>query len=155
MFSNIIIEIKKMFNLSLIILKYFYLGDFKYAPGTIASFFIAVIWFFIPNIFFVQLLILVFHIFFGFYFCYKFISNTNETDPGYIVIDEVVGMMIALFLIPKSIPIYVASFILFRFLDILKPSFIHRSQDYGYGLGIMLDDIIAGIIVLIVIQGYC
>ena len=63
-------------------------------------------------------------------------------------------MMIALFLLPKSLIIYAASFLLFRLLDILKPSFIYRSQNYSYGLGIMLDDIIAGFITLIIIQGF-
>ncbi len=143
-----------MIDLKQIVLKYFYLGDFKYAPGTISSFCIALIWFLIPNVFLIQFLILISHVFLGFYFCYDFISKSNEKDPGYIVIDEAVGMMIALFLLPKSLIVYAASFLLFRLLDILKPSFIYRSQNYNYGLGIMLDDIIAGFITLIIIQGF-
>ncbi len=69
------------------------------------------------------------------------------------VIDEVVGMMISLFLIPKTILAYSLAFILFRALDIFKPSIIYRSQNFGYGIGIMLDDIIAGIITLLIIIG--
>ena len=134
-------------------LRYFYIGNSKYAPGTIASICIAFFWFFIPNIFLVQLLILLFHIILGFYFCYKFISSSDEKDPGYIVIDEVVGMMISLFLLPKIISAYIIAFILFRFLDILKPSIIDRSQNSIYGTGIMLDDIIAGLIVFLAVQG--
>lgn len=134
-------------------LRYFYIGNSKYAPGTIASICIAFFWFFIPNMFLVQLLILLFHIILGFYFCYKFTSSSDEKDPGYIVIDEVVGMMISLFLLPKIISAYIIAFILFRFLDILKPSIIDRSQNFIYGTGIMLDDIISGLIVFLAVQG--
>ena len=134
-------------------LRYFYIGNSKYAPGTIASICIVFFWFFIPNMFLVQLLILLFHIILGFYFCYKFTSSSDEKDPGYIVIDEVVGMMISLFLLPKIISAYIIAFILFRFLDILKPSIIDRSQNFIYGTGIMLDDIISGLIVFLAVQG--
>jgi len=142
-----------MNNIEQCFLRYFYIGNSKYAPGTITSFCIALIWFFIPNVFFVQFFVLIFHIIFGFYFCYTFTSYSDEKDPSYIVIDEVVGMMIALFLLPKIISAYILSFLLFRFLDILKPSIIDRSQAFGYGSGIMLDDIIAGLITFLVIQG--
>ena len=97
--------------------------------------------------------VLIFHVILGFYFCYTFTSHSDEKDPSYIVIDEVVGMMIALFLLPKIISAYILSFLLFRFLDILKPSIINRSQAFSYGSGIMLDDIIAGLITALVIQG--
>ena len=85
-----------------IILRYFYLGNSRYATGTVSSLFILLIWFFIPNILVFQLSILRFHLLAGFYFCYLFsIKVKEEKDPGFIVIDEVVGMMISLYLIPK------------------------------------------------------
>ena len=142
-----------MFNISQIFLRYFYLGNSKYAPGTVASLYIGLVWFFVPNIFLIQFLILMIHILLGFYFCYSFTSSSNEKDPSYIVIDEVVGMMIALFLLPKIFKVYIISFILFRLLDILKPSIIDRSQNFDFGIGIMLDDIIAGLIVLLIMNG--
>ena len=134
-------------------LKYFYLGDIKYAPGTIASLIILIIWYFIPNSIIIQLSILCFHLLFGFYFCFQFTKNNLEKDPSYIVIDEVVGMMIGLFLLPKNIPIYIMAFILFRFFDIIKPSIIDRSQNFKFGIGIMADDIISGILTLLIIKG--
>ena len=134
-------------------LKYFYLGDIKYAPGTIASLIILIIWYFIPNSIIIQLSILCFHLLFGFYFCFQFTKNNLEKDPSYIVIDEVVGMMIGLFLLPKNIPIYIIAFILFRFFDIIKPSIIDRSQNFKFGIGIMADDIISGILTLLIIKG--
>ena len=134
-------------------IKYFYLGDIKYAPGTIASLITLIIWYFIPNSIIIQLSILCFHLLFGFYFCFQFTKNNLEKDPSYIVIDEVVGMMICLFLLPKNIPIYIMAFILFRFFDIIKPSIIDRSQNFKFGIGIMADDIISGILTLLIIRG--
>ena len=134
-------------------IKYFYLGDVKYAPGTITSLVILIIWYFIPNLMIVQLPILCFHLLFGFYFCFRFTKNNLDKDPSYIVIDEVVGMMISLFLLPKEIPVYIIAFILFRFFDIIKPSIIDRSQEFKFGVGIMADDIISGILTLLIIKG--
>ena len=142
-----------MAHIEQIFLRYFYLGNSKYAPGTVASFCIAIIWFFLPNIFLIQSLILIFHIILGFYFCYRFTSRSDEKDPSYIVIDEVVGMMISLYLIPKVFSAYLLAFILFRFFDIVKPSIIYRIQNMGYGVGIMMDDVIAGILSLLIVMG--
>ena len=143
-----------MDRISNIILRYFYLGNSKYAPGTVASFFILFFWFFIPNIPILQSFILSFHILLGFYFCYLFsIKKNKDKDPSFIVIDEVAGMMISLYLIPKILTVYLLAFILFRFFDIFKPSIIFRTQALGYGIGIMMDDIIAGILSLLIVRG--
>ena len=137
-----------------IILRYFYLGNSKYAPGTVSSFFVLIILFFIPNNPILHLSILFFHVSLGFYCCYLFSAEKNkDKDPSFIVIDEVVGMMIALYLIPKIFSAYLLAFILFRFFDILKPSIIYRSQNIGYGFGIMMDDVIAGILSLLIVSG--
>ena len=137
-----------------IILRYFYLGNSKYSPGTVSSFFVLFIWFFIPDIPVLQFSILFFHILLGFYFCYLFSTKeTKDKDPSFIVIDEVVGMIISLYFIPKVITAYLLAFILFRFFDILKPSIIHRVQELGYGTGIMMDDVIAGIFSLLIVMG--
>ncbi len=66
-------------------------------------------------------------------------------DNGKIVIDEVVGIIIALFLIPHSILLFALGFILFRFFDIIKPYPINVSQYLPGGWGVMVDDIIAAI----------
>ena len=146
--------ISKKMNINFIFLRYFGLGNMLYAPGTFTSLSILCIWYFIPNNFIIQFLILLIHLIGGFYFCFRYELNEGEIkDPSYIVIDEVVGMMISLFLIPKTILAYSLAFILFRALDIFKPSIIYRSQNFGYGIGIMLDDIIAGIITLLIIIG--
>ena len=45
------------------------------------------------------------------------------------------------------------AFLIFRFLDIIKPSIINRSQYFDYGIGIMLDDILSGLITLLILSG--
>jgi phosphatidylglycerophosphatase A len=55
-------------------------------------------------------------------------------------------MWISLFIIPHSLIYYLIAFFIFRLLDITKPGFIDSMQDYDGGLGIMMDDIAAGII---------
>ena len=140
-------------KINLLFLTFFMIGRIKYAPGTITSLVILIIWYFIPNSMIVQLPILCFHLLFGFYFCFRFTKNNLDKDPSYIVIDEVVGMMISLFLLPKEISLYIMAFILFRFFDIIKPSIIDRSQEFKFGVGIMADDIISGILTLLIIKG--
>lgn len=66
-------------------------------------------------------------------------------DPSIVVIDEVVGMWITLFMITKTLPAYALGFLLFRMLDILKPEPARLLERIPGGWGIMLDDIVAGI----------
>ena len=77
----------------------------------------------------------------------------NDHDPSEVVIDEAVGMWIALFMLPQSIAIYSMAFIFFRIFDIFKPSFIYRVQNLPGGWGIMMDDVLAGIITWLICQG--
>ncbi|MDO8730569.1 MAG: phosphatidylglycerophosphatase A [Candidatus Omnitrophota bacterium] len=67
-------------------------------------------------------------------------------DPPAVVIDEVAGMMISLVLLPATWKIYLAGFLLFRFLDIFKPGPIRRLECLPGGVGIMADDLLAGVV---------
>ena len=77
----------------------------------------------------------------------------DDHDPSEVVIDEVVGMGISLFMLPHSPGLYFLAFILFRVFDILKPSFIYRIQNLSGGWGIMLDDVLAGLITFALVNG--
>jgi phosphatidylglycerophosphatase A len=67
-------------------------------------------------------------------------------DAHEIVIDEICGFMVTLLLIDRGdLGVMVAAFLLFRFFDILKPWPIKRSQHIPGGMGIVIDDVIAGI----------
>jgi len=69
----------------------------------------------------------------------------NQRDPGRIVVDEACGQLIALVGLPSSWQPLLVSFVLFRGLDILKPSPIRKLEVLPWGWGIMADDIAAGL----------
>lgn len=68
-------------------------------------------------------------------------------DPSRVVVDEMVGQWIVMTAIPQSLgwKYILASLILFRFFDIVKPLGVRKMEQLGGGLGIMADDILAGI----------
>jgi len=66
-------------------------------------------------------------------------------DPSIVVIDEIVGMWISLIAFPKTIWIIALAFFFFRIYDIIKPPPARQLERYGFGFGIMLDDVAAGI----------
>ncbi|OFW43090.1 MAG: hypothetical protein A3J29_11990 [Acidobacteria bacterium RIFCSPLOWO2_12_FULL_67_14b] len=66
-------------------------------------------------------------------------------DPGPIVIDEVLGMLITLALLPVSLAGVAAGFVLFRVFDVVKPFPAARMEHLKGGPGVMLDDAVAGI----------
>jgi len=73
-------------------------------------------------------------------------------DPGFVVIDEVAGQLIALIGAPLHWKTLLASLILFRVFDIVKPPPLRRLEDLPEGAGIMLDDVGAGLYALAVMQ---
>jgi len=73
-------------------------------------------------------------------------------DASVIVIDEMVGMWVALFLIKKSLFLITIGFFLYRLLDVIKPFPINRSQRLPKGWGVMVDDLLAGIYTNLVLQ---
>jgi len=78
--------------------------------------------------------------------------ESGQTDPGFVVIDEVAGQMISLIGIPIAWKYLLASFILFRGFDIIKPFPLRRLERLPGGNGIMMDDVGAGIYALVLLQ---
>lgn len=66
-------------------------------------------------------------------------------DPGIVVIDEVVGMLISVLWLPLTWPVALAGFLAFRFFDIVKPYPADRLEHVPHGWGVMADDVMAGI----------
>jgi len=81
---------------------------------------------------------------------------SGRKDPGKVVVDEVAGQMIALFPLTLfarwSTGAVILSFILFRFFDIVKPYPANRLQDLDGGMGIMFDDLVAGVYSAVVVS---
>lgn len=89
----------------------------------------------------------------GIYICGKAADDVGVHDHPAIVWDEFVGFFITMFMVPVSWQSILVGFILFRIFDIFKPwpiSFIDKKMTGG--LGIMFDDVIAGIFALAIMQ---
>lgn len=77
-------------------------------------------------------------------------------DPSKVVVDEMVGVWIALLAVPDTVawPWYaLGAFVLFRLLDIFKPLGIRRMERFKGGVGVMMDDILAGVYGFIILMG--
>lgn len=77
----------------------------------------------------------------------------GEKDSGQIVIDEFAGYAVSIMFLPATLLWHIAAFILFRIFDILKPPPIRRiEKTFPGGLGVMADDLMAGIYANIALQ---
>lgn len=74
-------------------------------------------------------------------------------DSGHIVIDEFCGYLISVAFVPRGTGYLIAAFFLFRFFDIVKPPPVRNAENhFSGGVGIMLDDVLAGIYTNICLQ---
>lgn len=74
-------------------------------------------------------------------------------DPGYVVIDEVIGFFVTVCFLPQSILMGIVGFFLFRVLDIWKPPPARQAEGLPGGWGIMMDDVFAGIYGNLILRG--
>ena len=132
---------------------FFYLGKLPFAPGSWGSLGALLLWLLLPITFSVHLSVIIILFVLGVFSSSKMAKYLDDHDPSEVVIDEVVGMGISLFMLPHNFLLYLLSFILFRVFDILKPSFIYRIQNLSGGWGIMLDDVLAGLITFVLVNG--
>ncbi len=147
-------SIKK--NFSYILGTGFGLGYSPFAPGTAGSLGAVAIYLLLHGEFKLHIelfYVLLFLIAIAGTFSAAIVSQIEEDeDPSKVVIDEILGQLLALFLLLFSYKILFVSFILFRILDILKPFPARRSESLKNGVGIMLDDVIVGIYANIIIR---
>ncbi len=124
---------------------FFYSGFFPFAPASFACVVWLAVWLFVPG---------------GRYLTHPlslavtiplsvYLSTVMERyygkDASRIVIDEFVGMQVALCMVEPSLRAGAAGFVLFRFFDIAKPFPVGRSQRIRGGFGVVMDDVLAGI----------
>jgi phosphatidylglycerophosphatase A len=79
-------------------------------------------------------------------------KQLNQKDPGIVVIDEVVGLLIALWGLPMIWPVMITGFFLFRAFDMFKIYPINKLEAQPGGWGIMLDDIMAAVYTNIILH---
>ena len=141
-------------------------GLAPFAPGTFGSI-LGMFWFigliFFQNLYFFFIMQVI-SFFISVYLCGKAEKILGTTDPGSVVLDEIVAIPlcfaipvliyvhrhncmpdISYFFIGKTYWIGIAGFILFRFFDIIKPWPIRDSQKLSAGWGITIDDLLAGL----------
>ena len=100
-----------------------------------------------------ETIVLAFMLIFGCYICKAAVESMSEEDPGIVVWDEITGYCFAMAFVPVSIVTVCLAFVLFRVLDILKPWPISTlERQVSGGIGIMLDDVAAGIITSVAIH---
>ncbi len=145
-----------------------YLGYAPLAPGTVGSLGCAVlVWFLVPEVThassplaqvvailstlaFVALAV----------WAAALAERSLGHDASRIVIDEYAGFIISVLLLPKSLFVFGVAFVLFRALDIVKPFPARRAETLPGGIGVVLDDVVAGIYanmllrVMLLVQGW-
>jgi|SRR5579864_73346 len=78
--------------------------------------------------------------------------ESGRRDPAFVVIDEVAGQLISMIGVPLNWKYLLASFILFRSFDIVKPFPLRRLERLPGGTGIMMDDVGAGLYALVLVH---
>ena len=123
-------------------------------PGTMGTVIAVGLYMLLPSLDWkIYLGILLVSFFIGIFLCDYTAKALKVHDHPGIVWDEIVGYFITMFMVPKSWLWILTGFILFRLFDIWKPWPISLADKrLKGGLGIMLDDVIAGIFALIIIQ---
>lgn len=131
-----------------------WVGNLPKAPGTWGSLFALLPWLFFRDLslpYYLLVLIIVFII--GFFAAGSAEKILDRADAGPIVIDEILGMFITLTLAPDHPVAWLLGFALFRIFDISKPYPVSWfDQRVHGGIGIMMDDVVAGIYALISLQ---
>ena len=151
-------------NINFLFVTFFGIGTIRYAPGTITSLITTILLFssfHILNLSKTAILITLIAIFlYSFLAVENYIKEDTDKDPKEVVIDEVIGQSIPIYLYEiahgtsknseEAILFYIYIFILFRFFDIKKPfpvNFIDRK--FKNSFGVIMDDVVAGFYVVL------
>ena len=129
-------------------------GAAPVAPGTFGTLMGVALYLLLPSMTWtLYLLFLLVATLVGIWLCDRTARDIGVHDHGGIVWDEFVGYWITMFMAPEGWPWIVAGFALFRLFDILKPwpiSWLDRHVKGGFG--VMVDDVLAGVMALICLQ---
>ena len=153
-------------KLNFIFVTFFGIGKIKKVPGTFASLFTTLLLFFLFHILNISPNIILFAVIIIFlislYAVNIFIKDLSNKDPKEVVIDEVIGQSIPLYLyevshnVPKdfndALKFYLIIFILFRFFDIAKPFPVNYfDKNFKNSFGVIMDDVVAALYVVLIL----
>jgi phosphatidylglycerophosphatase A len=124
----------------------FYLGRFRYAPGTVGTLLGVPLAYLFGFKWWLVLLVGVFLYFLGVKSAEYMMELTKEEDPEGVVIDEIVGYFFAFLFLEPTLKTLLLAFVLFRLLDILKPFPINLFERMPKGHGVMADEVVAGLL---------
>jgi len=130
----------------------FGVGYAPFAPGTFGSAAGLIVWRLLPASTVVQAIAIVAIFFAGAGGGSVAERHFGRTDPGQVVIDEVMGMLITLFLNPVGWTGAIAGFLLFRIFDVIKPYPANQLEKLHGGFGVMADDGMAAIYANLVLR---
>ena len=151
-------------NINFLFVTFFGIGTIRYAPGTITSLITTVLLFSLFHILNLSnaaiLMILIAISFYSFIAIANYIKEIPNKDPKEVVIDEVIGQSIPIYLYEiahgtnkdskEAILFYIYIFILFRFFDIKKPFPVNFfDKKFKNSFGVIMDDVIAGFYVVL------
>ena len=118
-------------------------GYFPVAPGTIGSAVGVGVYLLVPPTWLIPVTVLVTVV--GTWAAGEAARHFGREDPGPVVVDEVAGQLVTLLFTGASVRGAVLGFLLFRILDIVKPWPANRFERFPGGVGIMADDLMAGV----------
>jgi phosphatidylglycerophosphatase A len=139
--------------LALVVATGFGTGYVPFAPGTFGSALGLLVWLATPASGLVQTALIVALFAVGSWAGGIAERHFGGTDPGPIVIDEVMGMLISLFMVPVGWPGAIGAFFLFRLFDVIKPYPANRFEALHGGVGVMADDAMAAIYANLTLRG--
>jgi phosphatidylglycerophosphatase A len=122
------------------------------APGTFGSAAGLLLWWVLPANTNVQAIVIVALFAAGSWSAGVAEGYYGRTDPGQVVVDEVMGMLITLFMNPVGWRGALVGFFLFRLLDVIKPYPANRLEHLHGGVGVMADDAMAGVYANLVLR---
>lgn len=131
---------------------FFYVGRCPFAPGSLASLTGVLIYLILWGRWPVYLAVLLGVTVIGFLVSGKVEKLLKEKDPGCIVIDEVAGVLMAFLMLPPTLPVMITAYFLFRALDMFKIYPLNKFEELPGAVGVMLDDLMAGVYTNIVMQ---
>ena len=151
-------------NFNYLFVTFFGIGSIRFAPGTITSLITTILLFSLFHILNISsniiLLFLLIVFLYSFYAVAEYIKESENKDPKEVVIDEVVGQSIPIYLFEiahgseknsqEVILFYIYIFVLFRFFDIKKPFPVsYFDRNFKNSFGVIMDDVFAGIYVVL------
>ena len=152
----------KIFNLLFVTM--FGLGKIKFIPGTIGSLATIIVLYFCFHVFNIDYKLIFFGVLiiflYSFFAIKNYTRNSENKDPGEIIIDEFIGQSVPILLYEishgtvkepnEAIIVYLVCFILFRYFDIVKPFPVNYFDiNYKNSFGVIMDDLCAGFYVVL------